>query len=41
MAVDLSVKTIRQLFIKQVKDLTLDKQIDSIDMQFSDRLVQT
>lgn len=33
---DLSQNTIRELFYKQVRNLTL-KSIDSFDLQFSDR----
>ena len=36
---DLSEKTIRDLFYKQVKELTL-KSLDSFDLQFSGRLLE-
>ena len=40
MVVDLSTGTIRQIFMQQVKDMTLNKKIDSFDVQFSDRLIE-
>ena len=36
---DLSEKTIKDLFYKQVKELTL-KSLDSFDLQFSGRLLE-
>ncbi len=35
---DISHKTIKQLFYNQIKDLTLgNRKMDSFDVQFSDR----
>ena len=39
MGVDLSNKTIKGLFMQQIQQLTVDKKIQSIDMQFSDNLM--
>jgi len=36
---DLSEKTIKDLFYKQIKDLTL-KNLDSFDLQFSGKLLE-
>ncbi len=36
MAVDLSTGTIRELFLKQMKELTLNQRMESFDMQFGD-----
>jgi len=36
MAVDLSTKTIHNIFLEQIKNLTLQKKIESFDTQFSD-----
>ena len=34
---DLSNKTIKELFYKQIRNLTLKTKIESFDFQFSDR----
>jgi hypothetical protein len=37
MNMDISSKTIKELFFKQIRDLTLKSKIESFDFQFSDR----